>query len=873
MNAVREIDIIIDFLTDTSGARQAQREMQNLTGATQAATQAGQAMGNGYTQSYNRWRQEQRLLSDEARAMQREMSHGWMQNTEAFIAAREAMIRAQYGYHRLAMAGDQYNGTTETMMNQIYALGDAQRRARDAAVNNNVQMRRSFMEQAGMFANMTTQAERISANYDRMRNPLLLLNQGHLALAAGLNRIANNGNAANLALRQLGPTASTKQLNDHIMMINQGLMRFQFVAIGSGITALGLGYIMHKLSMMNEEYSSSLNTMLWTVYNALQPMLTVFREIAMGIFNTITAIAEWVIAFNNANPVLARFIQGMMLLAPLITFLLSPLAIGIGLFGGFQAALFALWAFIGPMVTGLAAMTATVWLVCAALIALYMYFIATGETADNFRAKVDGALSMLKDKFVEVFGFAIPYLQQFGEVIKEVFGNVIKAVTDAMAGDFEGLKELFAQILPTLIGFMLGGIPGLIFAAARLIPLIGQTMENSVGGAEGFIGNVVNKIVDFLENQLPQIVQVGINILMKLIEGIIQYIPMLGEVAVNVITGWVQLITGLLPIIVEAGVRLLTALLQGIIDTLPALFDAALQIINQVIIALTELLPMIIEIGGNLLVTLIDGIVQMLPMLVDTAIQLIQTLLDALIQLLPSIVMLGIELLMKLVVGIVEALPNLIAAAIKIIFSLQQTIIGLLPEILQLGITILKELVLGLLNIIGEIAIAAGKIIVEFVNKIISYDWISLGKDIVRGLISGISNMAGALGDAAIGMANKVGGTVKKFFGIASPSKLMKQYGEFVGEGFEIGLVAKTADVRNAAGYMASSSLGEFSTEATAAQSVANNTTSNSTSNSNSVTINIDGQKATGGQVGNFERAVLDLMDSYFDTQNTLLER
>ncbi|MEK4721522.1 transglycosylase SLT domain-containing protein [Priestia sp. FSL W8-0524] len=60
-----------------------------------------------------------------------------------------------------------------------------------------------------------------------------------LGIGNRLEDMAKRGTAANIALRMLGPNASMKDLNDRIMLINQGLMRMQQVALWVGIAFAG----------------------------------------------------------------------------------------------------------------------------------------------------------------------------------------------------------------------------------------------------------------------------------------------------------------------------------------------------------------------------------------------------------------------------------------------------------------------------------------------------------------------------------------------------------------------------------------------------------------------------------------------------------
>lgn len=60
-----------------------------------------------------------------------------------------------------------------------------------------------------------------------------------LGIGNRLENMGKQGTAANIALNMLGRNASMKDLNDRIMLINQGLMRMNQVALGLGITLAG----------------------------------------------------------------------------------------------------------------------------------------------------------------------------------------------------------------------------------------------------------------------------------------------------------------------------------------------------------------------------------------------------------------------------------------------------------------------------------------------------------------------------------------------------------------------------------------------------------------------------------------------------------
>lgn len=88
----------------------------------------------------------------------------------------------------------------------------------------------------------------------------------------------------------------------------------------------------------------------------------------------------------------------------------------------------------------------------------------------------------------------------------------------------------------------------------------------------------------------------------------------------------------------------------------------------------------------------------------------------------------------------------------------------------------------------------------QIMNKIQSLagDMLAFGGNIIDGLLQGMKNSAGAVKDWLWGMLEDLGGAVKDFFGIASPSKLMKGYGVNVGEGLAIGIASTAGAVDRA---------------------------------------------------------------------------
>ncbi|MED4586675.1 phage tail tape measure protein [Brevibacillus choshinensis] len=98
------------------------------------------------------------------------------------------------------------------------------------------------------------------------------------------------------------------------------------------------------------------------------------------------------------------------------------------------------------------------------------------------------------------------------------------------------------------------------------------------------------------------------------------------------------------------------------------------------------------------------------------------------------------------------------------------------------------------INILGGMAASIASYFGSLGSQMQSY-----GNDIVRGLGRGIEQMSGWIKQQVLSFVESIGSTVKEFFGIASPSKLMTEYGGFISEGLAVGMKENQKMITDAA--------------------------------------------------------------------------
>lgn len=85
-----------------------------------------------------------------------------------------------------------------------------------------------------------------------------------------------------------------------------------------------------------------------------------------------------------------------------------------------------------------------------------------------------------------------------------------------------------------------------------------------------------------------------------------------------------------------------------------------------------------------------------------------------------------------------------------------------------------------------------------------------VGKDVIQGLINGIGSMGSAVWDAAKSIAGNITSGLGSILHFGSPSRLMHQYGIWIGQGAIGGMNSQQAGVANAAAALARSAMAGF---------------------------------------------------------------
>ena len=244
------------------------------------------------------------------------------------------------------------------------------------------------------------------------------------------------------------------------------------------------------------------------------------------------------------------------------------------------------------------------------------------------------------------------------------------------------------------------------------------------------------------------------------------------------------------PQILEVGGELVLSLAKAVIDNAPELLANTADMMGQMLAKLIEYAPQVLTSGWEIVANFATGILNNAPAVITNIGSVMQQLLANILSNLPHMLDSGMKLLAQMGQGIINNGPAIITAIAGVIANLLSEIVRHLPELLQKGIELMGQLASGIINAIPQVVGAIPKVIEGIKNAFSQVDWGAVGKSIIDGIAAGISNAGNAIMDAALNAAKGAFDGVKRFFGISSPSKLMRdQVGKFIPAGIAEGII------------------------------------------------------------------------------------
>lgn len=212
--------------------------------------------------------------------------------------------------------------------------------------------------------------------------------------------------------------------------------------------------------------------------------------------------------------------------------------------------------------------------------------------------------------------------------------------------------------------------------------------------------------------------------------------------------------SGQLPGLTKIGGDLINGLISSVTQNSGSITTAVSQLLSNLASTISTGLNVFTSVGVNLLTTIANGMTQGIPTFLGQALPMLTQFTESLRSNAGKLINAGLTLIQNIAQGLINSIPVLIAYVPTIITNLAGIINDNAPKILATGITIITNLAMGLVRAIPLLIANLPKIITAIVSVFTAFNWFSLGKNIVTGIIKGVKNLPSLLKTAAKNAVN-----------------------------------------------------------------------------------------------------------------------
>lgn len=287
-------------------------------------------------------------------------------------------------------------------------------------------------------------------------------------------------------------------------------------------------------------------------------------------------------------------------------------------------------------------------------------------------------------------------------------------------------------------------------------------------GTQQFISKGLSALTSFtanLRSNAGKLVDSGLKLMLNLAKGIAKAMPDIIKNVPQIVINIAGVINDNAPKILLAGVQLIAILLKGLIQSIPTLIVNVPKIVQAIVSVFTAYNWL--SLGKSLITGIKNGIMNAKNTAVDAMKNTYNGLIDAIKNLPSKLKGLGENGIKGIGNGITGKLSGLKTTAGKILTNIIEAVKNLPKELSKKATSAIRDMKTTFKNV----------------------DWGSVGMNVVKGIAKGVGDFAWILVDKMTGLAQKAWEGVKDFFGIHSPSRLMRDtVGKMIPAGITVGL-------------------------------------------------------------------------------------
>ncbi|MCD5324779.1 MULTISPECIES: phage tail tape measure protein [Pontibacillus] len=429
-------------------------------------------------------------------------------------------------------------------------------------------------------------------------------------------------------------------------------------------------------------------------------------------------------------------------------------------------------------------------------------FAQGGEGAKQAFQTIAKELSKVKDPLdqnaigVELFGSkfedmgakAVLEMAKTNDAIKgstDTLNQMNEVRYDSMGNAFKGMgRTLLVELAYPISDYLLPAVNNFANHLKDVLPIAVDYLKNVMQT----IGPVIQQLWGNFQAILPALGQAFSSLIPLLQSYAMVWQEQVGNLASNILPLLANAVATIFPFIlqvVQQAVPFAEVLLSSLIPVISSLASTVLPMLLQyaqaVFPVFLSVIQAVLPIVVNLIRSIIPVIIQIASTVLPILLQVVQTIFPILLQIIQSVIPIVISILS----GVASIITGVVLPAIRGILAIVRFVFPLVLTLVQNSLTLIGGVLKTFTKVLQGDWSGAWKAIkstaVEIMNNIIGFfkgiDLLSIGKNMIGGLVKGIGSMKDAVLNAVLSVVpGFLRNKVKNFIGGGSSKGQVPQY-------------------------------------------------------------------------------------------------
>ena len=568
--------------------------------------------------------------------------------------------------------------------------------------------------------------------------------------------------------------------------------------------------------------------------------------IAQVVLEVVNAIIAWTAELFKTNPIVAQVIGIITTLAGIFMMLVPTILVVTKVlvpFIGMLIRIFTQSALVKGAITLLGSaftlLSGPVGIVIAAIGMLAIALVAAYNEIEWFRNIVNTAWTFISTFIQERVALIIETFNSFREqgqgIFEALWNTIVTIISEGLTQTYNSIIEWVASVIAAIVAW---GIQLYLTVTSALIQFALTIVAKLLEAKTAF--------VTWIAETIAAIVVFGINLVSTIVTALATFAIAIATKLSEAYNNFITWISTTIASIVAFGASIISSIVSTMASFVSSIISGTASALSAIVSFIASGISSIISFGANIVSTIISAMASFVSSIVSGTASALSAISSFVSSAISSIASFVSNLISNITSGMSSFVSSIASGTSSALSTFASFISSAISSIVSFVSQIVSNITSGMSQFVSAIVsggasavsavVSMGSQIVSSVTGFVG-DMVSAGADLIRGLINGIKNMAGAAVDAAKSVVGDAIAGAKNLLGINSPSRVFRSFGEYTMQGLEIGI-----------NRMASRAVG-------AVTDVARDMT-NSFTPDLTTTADID------GQIGNFNRELRSTVDA-----------